>query len=553
MKLFKLDCYSGGSGIEVTPPPTDILFGSSAVTNTDGTRSIVSEGTDTTPKIDLYSGQGLRFDSTQYFDTGFVVDFSKDFTLLWMQELLSLGGGRSGFDNSLQDRFMFGFNSVGIRVVVGDGAKTVAVTTVGKVYSMFVTYNATTKQCTFGEIGGDSTNFIATNAQASSSIHIGGVNNSTLAQTGKMSNVCFIPYILSNAELISHGNNPERTLYKNNGILSSDFLSQQVLDDIESGLGFWYPLCENNNLKRGTDWGAVSNAVVKPELTIVEATTEWDYLGDGIYETLSIAREDIDLNADIGYDYLIDIEVIESNNVDLRFWSGTSTYQLISTNLGKQRFYFNCRAEKCYIYSIDNGFIGKIKLSNLIKLTPIVNFANSNIRNNATRMPYGLQSALLKRDVFGIPVGLSDGQLIFSGDGYALPETPVTVTGNWCIDFYVAGEAGNTLVVFSTDTADNIEVSFNASGELVVDMLTVQYTEGISRAVVSFERDGTTLKAFVNNIEVLRTTYTGQVTLNTIASSFVAGEFGSLTITKTVRTYGQRLSIYNELKAKYGV
>ena len=447
---------SGDAGIEVTPPPTDILFGSSAVTNADGTRSVVSEGTDTTAKLDLYSGQGLRFDGTQYIDTGFTPDLGKDFTLLFTAKRQAVGNRQNGSFYDTNNRFHFGFNTDGFRVGIGNKTALLGDPLSGFV-NLYIRYEAELRIVRFGIIGGGMSQYVIQDSNDMLPLFIGALNNNlAVSVIGIQKDFYYIPFMFSPANLLEYSENPEKLLYYSNGNLMSDMLSQSVLDDLKAGGGFWYPLCENNI-------------------------------------------------------------------------SGNSVTEMVS---GEQK--------------------------------TIVNYANSPMRDNATKLPYGLQTSLIKQDSFGLPIGVvNDGELVWVDGSYATPDTPLVLTGNFCVDTYVkgVGTVDSTFLNFATDTADPILIGVvGATGNVDIALLTEYTSTQISTngAVVSLERDGGTLKAFVNNIEVSRISYSGTVTLDIVGalsatSNFAIGESGSLGFTKTTRTYGQRLATYNALRAKHGV
>ena len=548
-----------------------IKFGRTHAVNAQGENILINEGYLLDSDAKLYTGQSLFFDGTQYIETGLIIDPTKDFTFLFQQRFKTGGSGQNG---SLIDgnRCHFGTDANGIRVGVGNNVITKNETLQnGKFVHVAVRYNAQQQRVSVTNLNNMTTqSFITvfnTPVNAFNIGNIAGTASSPVAEIQK--DFYFIPAYLTLGELAAHHQYPELTLYKQNETLKSSFLQQTTLDEMQGGNGFWYPLCENNSLANA-GFGSVINLFSPVSQDVVDVYG-WGYLGDNVYEVTSALRKDIKLNLESGKDYLLDIEILEANSSPLSFWSGLGTFQLIASNIGTKTLYLNARNTGSILYNTDNGFVGKIRLSNLRELQPIVNYTNSAMRDNAVRLNSAMQSSLLEQDQFNIPISLSRaGELSFNGDQYVDIQSK-NITGDWCLDLYVNTKDNTGTVLQETLLACHL---LDATNAIVADMnvgindgdsnlkLTVGSdidTMTVPSAIISFECTAGVIKSYINGalLSTYAATFTALKLMYMGASSstagFAKGVIGSLQLTAESRTEEQRTIEVAKLQSKHEV
>jgi hypothetical protein len=80
-----------------------------------------------------------------------------------------------------------------------------------------------------------------------SNFFIGDREAGGVKYSGTINHIKVIPEALDSTVINAHFNNPERTVYLENGTLKSDILPQATLDSMAAGNGFAYLLTENEN------------------------------------------------------------------------------------------------------------------------------------------------------------------------------------------------------------------------------------------------------------------------------------------------------------------
>lgn len=237
--------YERGAYASANAAVYDYAVGSRSITKPDGTRYLVNEGIKAA-EFPMSTGQAIAFDGTQEIATNVAIDLSQDLTLIWSQEKKDsldqqFGSSAGGVKSE------FGLNALGVYLGLSNEAITLESPLVpGNLYTMAVRYNAdlATANVTIINSLMTSANINVDKTALMSELLLGRVAGSSVTMTGLFGGFYVLPQLLTDQELLKHYQRPELTLYKQNGVLRSAFLSQATLSALEGGSGCWYPLCE---------------------------------------------------------------------------------------------------------------------------------------------------------------------------------------------------------------------------------------------------------------------------------------------------------------------
>jgi hypothetical protein len=203
--------------------------------------------------IKLVSGRGLQFNGVdQYIDTNYVPDILSDFTILIpMYGDASGQYPRHGCESSLNMCRLVTFNGSDLLVNIGSSESGVIPLGVsdGERYELAVV--GTGGVCSLYKDGLDLySSFNITGVSPTLNFQIACSNDDGYLENfmgGIIDYAYFIPKALTLSEIQAHYQNPEHTVYLENGVLKSDILPQATLDSMAAGNGFAYLMTENEN------------------------------------------------------------------------------------------------------------------------------------------------------------------------------------------------------------------------------------------------------------------------------------------------------------------
>jgi len=412
-------------------------------TAADGTRYLVNEGEG--DNVVMPTGQGAYFNGQDsYIDTGFVPDLTQDFT--YFGNIPYVEGKTYGLYAAPNVRLHFEIYQNKFLVGVGNTYKQVTTDYTGVTDIHF----AVTYQSSSGLVSIELSNLNVTDSFTASvptqntiRFFIGArsdTNSPANYIQGSLQAQYFIPKALTPAERQAHYNNPEQTLYWDNGVLKSDILDQATIDSMQAGNGFWYPLTDKGPYYR-------NHALPIPGNLVTSAFTPSD-------ATWIVDGENFTSNSTTGYAYVqadcvntgvddVFVEIKISNYV-----SGSVRIQLslgdvnadsgVYTSNGVYRVKIAAQSNTVIRVQAVNGFVGEVELINFYPLansglTPLVNWT-STTSTNASQLSTGYQCALVEQDAFGLPTNpvtidvkadsLADAQAQF------LSENGLTLTDN---------------------------------------------------------------------------------------------------------------------------
>jgi hypothetical protein len=396
-----------------------------------------------------------------------------------------------------------------------------------------------------------------------------------------------IPQLLTNAELAAHYQNPEQTISVSNGTLKSAFLPQATLDAMAGGNGYCYLLNENNKmgavvrnlckvpvvLNSNSDFADATGVLADSlwahtsgQWTLFPATTAWQ--GLRLQELLSAGKT-----------FAIDYDVTDISGVAKAFITGNASVggKEIST-VGVHRFIITITADgnaflarkegalsitvaSCKIYEV--GADGSLAL--------VANYGNSAMRDNADRLSVGYQNAVVEKNAFGVPTGLTkDGEFEFDGKSY-VDLLNKEVTGDWYLDVFMdAQRASNGRFMYCEilNGVGSVRSSFFLFNEGTQQQIRL-FTDttignagkgntGFGRGIVTIERVGGDVLLYANGvlkntIPTVFATIRFRFVSKTGGTTYSDFDSGSLSIETGTRTDAQRATTVPKLMLKHGV
>jgi len=550
------------SGRTLGRPFISNSYGNQLTQGTNSERELFSRDPDSNNKITLNTGRGLKFDGTQWADTGRTIDTTKPQTIM----IGFIHNGLFDIDGVIDGtggRFYFGCNTGGrVSVAITSLSGYVIPNFVSGMYvqlSVVLDGDGNAKVYVNGEYIADKQ---YTPAVGNTAFYIGRLNdridtNTKTVRTGYY----LIPEELSEQAIIAHYLKPETTLYWDNGELKSNIVSDTAIAKLSAGTeGFWYPL--NESYSRGY---IVNHAVKMVELTegltlsaaqtenglhtvTFNATTKTIDFTIGAGATLSynpLARLKIE-GLDLTKAYGAHATIVSDGDITMHSFGrnanlfgkilnagATELYEVfIPTNINDS-FTFTINASTPATTATNVSV--QVRYFELDSLE-IVNFANSPMRNNAKNLNFGYQNGLIERDVLGLQTGLKTSTIdLLAGD--STPSITLPKTG-WCLDWYNEGLSTNVeLSTVSLDGLTTVTNTFTSATEVGF--------------VYSLERIGDKVTKYINGV------FDSEITLTQLGDSSITNfdgmEFGSMVTRLAGRTASEREDTINSIKSRHGV
>jgi hypothetical protein len=241
------------NGVQVLSSPVGFTYQYNGTAYTDASGDRFLEDVSGAQDIKLVSGRGLEFNGVdQSVDTNYVPDILSDFTILIpMYGDASNQYPRHGCETGIYMCRLVTFNGSDLLVSIGSsesGNIPLGVSD-GERYELAVV--GAGGVCSLYKDGLDlNASFNITGFSPAFSFQIACSNDDKTLEnfmSGIISYAYFIPKALTLSEIQAHYNNPEKTLYREAGVLKSDILPQATLDSMAAGNGFAYLMTENEN------------------------------------------------------------------------------------------------------------------------------------------------------------------------------------------------------------------------------------------------------------------------------------------------------------------
>ena len=398
-------------------------------------------------------------------------------------------------------------------------------------------------------------------------------------------------FVFSAPQIESHRQNPENTLYWDNGVLKSDILEQETIGSMQAGNGFWYPMTEQTTAGAYLRNHALPFDVSDvPDFNVFETRSlTVTPLGGSTYEFNSVdlwhvLRFAVSSTARTGYQ-VVEFEITEYTSGVLRpqLMDFADKNQLLANfvlTINETGVYRLVAYAEDYGYvrflSVGNhgGFVGKIKILNTYALenstlTPITNYSDT-MRTNAQQLTTGYQTALVELDDFGLPIGKPDGLLYGDGRGYINTNGMLRVDGDFYLDVYIdtnapdlhtANENYVAGAVYSSDGTNlgNFLIRNYNNGNCNVQFDNKFYTSAMDKGVITVERTGSLTKVWFNDSIVATNSVGGdyvvidQLMRFSTTTPVTKGMLGTLQALEGARTDEERTADIQKLMTKHGV
>jgi len=392
-------------------------------------------------------------------------------------------------------------------------------------------------------------------------------------------NATLIPdKVFTREEFLSHYNNPEQTLYWDNGVLKSSILDQATIDSMQAGNGFWCPMTEN--ISAGGYYR--NHALAMPTNTLPSETPDviqavWTDNLDGSFTCSVGTGRDLQWLGDASLDlpYIVEVEIFNYSAGSLYAWGGGAVAVGSANGFYRVLISGNVSGRYLTLYSLNGNFVGSIRNIKVYPLAnsglaPLVNWT-STTSTNASQLTTGYQCALQELDSFGLPIGKPDGLLHGDGRGYIDLQGQV-ISGDFELDVYAdtQGKLADSydrffmLSVYDGNNAYVGSISLymykganTLAGEL--NKSYISFGSILTEAVITIKRLGDTYSIYANgqlyDYINIPASYVKTMTLFSLSSSygFVEGRLGSYQITKGTRTYEKFQADVTKLMTKYGV
>jgi hypothetical protein len=571
-------------------------YSSDLGTKQDGTRYVKQKGyaLDSVEPI-MYSGQALAFDGTQSFLTGITPQVGQSCTVIWTQENKTAGAEQNGAFSATQ-RFHYGM--LANHLIVGVGDTEVASTDIelfsGNFYTCAMRVDMLTNKVTVNNLTTKSEySFTVANMPASFlELAIGDVAGASGNNVkGVQGGMYCIPQILTNAELAAHYQNPEATISVSNGTLKSAFLPQTTLDEMANGNGYCYLLNENNsassrviNLAKYRAENSVSaSKSVDTAIGLgvsIGTPSGWTITNDevvvdgSITGTVGTANFFATTASSPNPKFSVVVFDVEEMTHDMRLYSSTGTDStLLKGGVGKVAVLHHTAIGHIPIYTINPSatVLNKFKSIKVYEipedgtLARIINYSNSAMRDNADLLNVGYQNAVVEKDAFGVPTGLTkNGEFEFDGKSY-VDLLDKEFTGDWYLDVFMDVTNGQTnsarLLNGKTLSGGVEDLDFYIYADVITNQIKIKvesyYTNLLTpKGIVSVEVVSGNLKVFINGTQRINSAVLMDgIRLKSISTVLAPSIFdsGSLALEAGTRTDAQRAITIPKLMLKHGV
>jgi len=400
---------------------------------------------------------------------------------------------------------------------------------------------------------------------------------------GNIKDVYLIPQALTAEEIQSHYNNPEQTLYWENGTLKSAFLPQATIDAMQAGEGFWYPLSGNEStggyernhalampISNGDFSGDYSDWVTVNGATILNGVAV--FRKDGEYSSISYQKPTI-----AGEAYVIDVEISKASEGG--YLQENGTWDLFGDTVGHHRSIWVSDGNPLHLYANDYSTITDMELASVkvypladSGLVPMQNWNTTNV-TNALGVSTSTVTESYTVDEFGMQKDWPDAKPVITGELYGdgrsyVDMNDMVISGDFEIDMYIDLSAGrenngrNILDLGGFVIGHNMNRDIIGRGRGLADNYQAFYAGYFpppEKYILSFQVTATTIRTF-NTIfgdRDLSTTY-GHSNLKPMVITKrlydeISESTGTLQITQGTRTDEQRAKDIQKLATKHGV
>jgi hypothetical protein len=244
------------NGVQVLSSPVGFTYQYNGTAYTDASGERFLEDVSGTQDIKLVSGRGLQFNgTTQRVLDSYQIDTYFEGFMMYSATWVSDGEALTGcYDGT--NRFYFG--NQGGKLAVGIGSKSWADAsrqfnfgyTVGQPINLIITWDASGNFNIYDQ-NGSTVSFSEPSYVMNDPFSIGAYTSDNNSIGLSASNTVFLAVCgrknITSQEATQHFNNPEHTVYLENGVLKSDILPQATLDSMAAGNCFAYLMTENEN------------------------------------------------------------------------------------------------------------------------------------------------------------------------------------------------------------------------------------------------------------------------------------------------------------------
>jgi len=418
---------------------------------------------------------------------------------------------------------------------------------------------------------------------------------------GNIKDVYLIPQALTAEEIQSHYNNPEQTLYWENGTLKSAFLPQATIDAMQAGEGFWYPLSGNESTggyERNHALAMPENLVTNGDFSdgLINANQRYDTLlknqsGKLYMENVSASWGGSEMlyATEVGKEYLVRVKVND--------WGGGASYSSfmhLGTGVGSLAYTVNVPVNTAnnmaiakftatattanVILGVGTNTIGawrSIEYVDVVEAsthTPMQNWNTTNV-TNALGVSTSTVTESYTVDEFGMQKDWPDAKPVITGELYGdgrsyVDMNDMVISGDFEIDMYIDLSAGrenngrNILDLGGFVIGHNMNRDIIGRGRGLADNYQAFYAGYFpppEKYILSFQVTATTIRTF-NTIfgdRDLSTTY-GHSNLKPMVITKrlydeISESTGTLQITQGTRTDEQRTKDIQKLANKHGV
>jgi hypothetical protein len=311
-------------------------------------------------------------------------------------------------------------------------------------------------------------------------------------------------------------------------------------------------------------------------------TGKWNW-GNGVWSVQSpviwTGLTLVDSMLAVGESYVVDV-LVDSINGSLTIQpSGEFTKKIIATTTGWHRAIFKDMTSNRRVLFIANNGLTEVSVSacKVYKLgvggalALVANYGNSAMRGNADRLSVGYQNAVVEKNAFGVPTGLTkDGEFEFDGKSY-VDLLSKEVTGDWYLDVFMdAQRASNGRFMYCEilNGVGSVRSSFFLFNEGTQQQIRL-FTDttignagkgntGFGRGIVTIERVGGDVLLYANGvlkntIPTVFATIRFRFVSKTGGTTYSDFDSGSLSIETGTRTDAQRATTVPKLMLKHGV
>jgi len=416
---------------------------------------------------------------------------------------------------------------------------------------------------------------------------------------GNIKDVYLIPQALTAEEIQSHYNNPEQTLYWENGTLKSAFLPQATIDAMQAGEGFWYPLSGNESTggyERNHALAMPENLVTNGDFSdgLINANQRYDTLlknqsGKLYMENVSASWGGSEMlyATEVGKEYLVRVKVND--------WGGGASYSSfmhLGTGVGSLAYTVNVPVNTAnnmaiakftatattanVILGVGTNTIGawrSIEYVDVVEAsthTPMQNWNTTNV-TNALGVSTSTVTESYTVDEFGMQKDWPDAKPVITGELYGdgrsyVDMNDMVISGDFEIDIYIGsqteGKISRVLKFAHYDSSGtSLAQSFIQTLEGVDAYNVVPF--GAADSVYSYPSSGDVVtvifasgtRSIYHNNLLQKTTNTATDLANSVLQDLTLRKAGTgtLQITQGTRTDEQRAKDIQKLATKHGV